>query len=209
VEPVLPVSAERKESLVIRAIWTRLPSPAFAISVIALVLAVGGGSFALAISENKSDKKVAKKVANKQITKRARTLSVRHAQSADTATTADSANSLPAPEAVHEVGAPGEPPFENGSSDAVGFAPPGFYKDRECRVHLVGAADGGSGTTVFTLPPADRPPATTLEAIAAKVVTARPGYLVVTDAGEVQPSADASGEYVFGFEGVSFRAATC
>lgn len=194
----------------LREIWARLPSPALAISVIALVFAVGGGSFALAISENKSDKKIAKKVANKQITKRARTLSVRHAQSAKTATTADSANSLPAPEAVHEVGAPGEPPFEN-SSNAVGFAPPGFYKDRECRVHLVGAADGGNGTTIFTLPPAYRPPATTLEGIAAVAggTAPHPGYLVVTDAGEVKPSADANGEWEYGLEGVSFRAATC
>lgn len=44
----------------------RLPSPALVIAAIALVLAVGGGSFALATSDNKQDKKIA----NKQINRR-------------------------------------------------------------------------------------------------------------------------------------------
>jgi hypothetical protein len=59
--------------------FRRLPSPAFVIASIALILAVGGGSFALAITDKKSDKKIAKKAANKQITKRAPRLSVKTA----------------------------------------------------------------------------------------------------------------------------------
>lgn len=59
----------------------RLPSPALAISVIALVVAVGGGSFALATIKAKS----VKKIANTQITKRAPGLSVAHATTANTA----------------------------------------------------------------------------------------------------------------------------
>lgn len=66
----------------------RLPSPALIVSVIALIVAVGGGSFALANSDNKQDKKIARKVANKLITKRAPKLSVNHSSSADTATDA-------------------------------------------------------------------------------------------------------------------------
>ena len=60
----------------------RLPSPALVISAIALVLAVGGGTFAIAALSH-HDKKVVKKIANKQITKRAPGLSVNHATSAD------------------------------------------------------------------------------------------------------------------------------
>ena len=59
--------------------FRRLPSPAFVIASIALILAVGGGSFALAISDRKSDKRIAKRVANRQITKRAPGLSVNNA----------------------------------------------------------------------------------------------------------------------------------
>jgi hypothetical protein len=69
-----------------------LPSPALVLSVIALIAALGGGAFALASSDNAKDKKIAKKVTNKLITKRAKTLSVRHAATADNATRASSAD---------------------------------------------------------------------------------------------------------------------
>jgi hypothetical protein len=69
-----------------------------------------------------------------------------------------------APEAVHLVGAPGEPAFQNGwaifSSSNLG--PVGFYKDREGFVHLTGDArhdtTSGCGTILFTLPAGYRPP---------------------------------------------------
>jgi hypothetical protein len=51
------------------------------ISVIALIVAVGGGSFALAMSDKKSDKKIA----NAVVTKRAPGLSVKHAKTAGNA----------------------------------------------------------------------------------------------------------------------------
>jgi cytoskeletal protein RodZ len=70
----------------------RLPSPALVISAIALIIAVGGGTFAIASSDNKRDKKIAKKVANKQIKKKAPGLSVNHANSADSASTSNSVN---------------------------------------------------------------------------------------------------------------------
>ena len=66
--------------------FRRLPSPALVIASIALILAVGGGSFALAITDKKSDKRIAKRVSNRQITRRAPHLSVNHANSADNAT---------------------------------------------------------------------------------------------------------------------------
>jgi hypothetical protein len=75
----------------------RLPSPALVIAAIALVLSIGGGTFAIAAltqHDKKVVKKIAKKVANKQITKRAPSLSVNHANSANTANSADNASQL-------------------------------------------------------------------------------------------------------------------
>lgn len=59
--------------------FRRLPSPALAIASIALILAVGGGSFALAVS-SKGVKRIAKQVATKQIHRLAHTLQVKHAR---------------------------------------------------------------------------------------------------------------------------------
>lgn len=47
----------------------RLPSPALVISTIALAVAVGGGSFALATSDDKKDKQIARHVATGLIKK--------------------------------------------------------------------------------------------------------------------------------------------
>ncbi len=69
----------------------RLPSPALVISAIALIVAVGGGTFAIAAITNPKVKRISKRQANKQIRKKAPGLSVLHAQSADTATNADHA----------------------------------------------------------------------------------------------------------------------
>jgi hypothetical protein len=70
-----------------RILKTR-PSPAFIISVIALIFALGGGLAFAKLSDGKKDKKVA----NKVVTKRAPSLSVLHAKTADSATTATTAS---------------------------------------------------------------------------------------------------------------------
>lgn len=75
------------------------------------------------------------------------------------------ADSIPPAEPTHLVGAPGEPSFENGSSNvgssgALRLSSVGFYKDHEGIVHLEGIAKVGKGgvvTSVFTLPPGYRP----------------------------------------------------
>jgi hypothetical protein len=69
----------------------RLPSPALVISVLALIVAVGGGAFAIAASESKQDRKIAR-IARKAVRKLAPKLSVKHAQTAGSATKADSAD---------------------------------------------------------------------------------------------------------------------
>ncbi len=85
------------------------------------------------------------------------------ATSATNATTATTAQNVAAPEAFHNVGAPGEPTFQNSwqniATTTYGY-PAGFYKDRLGVVHLVGRIVNGSGNTViFQLPPGYRPAA--------------------------------------------------
>ena len=93
--------------------------------------------------------------------------SATHATSADTAanatsaTTATTAQNLAAPEAFHNIGAPGEPTFQNSwqnnAMTTYGY-PAGFYKDREGIVHLVGRITSGSANNaIFQLPPGYRP----------------------------------------------------
>lgn len=86
--------------------------------------------------------------------------------SANSAATANVANSLAPMEATHIVGAPGQPAFENGSANVpselgISFNPVGFYKDHDGIVHLQGVAiagNNGSGIVpIFTLPPGFRP----------------------------------------------------
>jgi hypothetical protein len=82
--------------------------------------------------------------------------------SARTSETAQTANSIAAPEPWHEVGTPGNPPLEAGwqnPSDNENFFPRlAFFKDHEGIVHLRGVAlnDKGYGP-IFTLPPGFRP----------------------------------------------------
>jgi len=87
------------------------------------------------------------------------------ASTAATATTASTASGLAPLEPTHLLGAPGEPPFENGSTNSIGttsFAPGGFYKDHEGIVHLTGRVKTGeSKGTIFVLPPGFRPAAGT------------------------------------------------
>lgn len=92
--------------------------------------------------------------------------SANSANLANQANEAKLANSLSPLEATHVVGAPGQPGFENGSSNAsfpgAQLNPVGFFKDHEGIVHLQGVAKVGKGapiTSIFTLPPGFRPAA--------------------------------------------------
>ena len=216
----------------------RLPSPALVISVIALIVAVGGGAYAIGASTNKT----IRKVVNKQITKRAPGLAVKHAVSADsatsaktaaaadyakvadsakaansatTATSANTAQNLAPPEAVHLIGEPGEPKFENGAENGLTLSnnPAGFYKDRQCVVHLQGTvyAKSSGGQPSFALPPAYRPPAWVLGAVGVLDVTAYAGYYEVgSESGIVTLYAnDLTPSVLYGLDGINFRAATC
>jgi hypothetical protein len=123
------------------------------------------------------------------------------------------ASGLTAPEAVHVVGAPGEPGFESGFR-AVSVKGAGFYKDHDCTVHLSGSIEGDSQKIALTLPPADRPAAEFIQTILAAAPDEL-GWLEVfpeytgPDAGAVVPYASGGGKHVFALDGIAFRAASC
>jgi hypothetical protein len=82
------------------------------------------------------------------------------ASTAGSADTANTASNLAPGEAFHEVGAPGEPAFENGCTNLSGSTrnTVGFYKDHEGVVHLKGwVSCPGTDIAAFQLPEGYRP----------------------------------------------------
>ena len=127
------------------------------------------------------------------------------AGTADNADTAKSAAALAPPEAVHYLGGPGEPAL--GPSFKAAPNTLGFYKDRQCVVHLLGEVTGPSGSAAFILPEADVPQKSALEAVAVSLGLG--GNVEVVTDGEVRPYGQGGGEHNFGLDGVTFRAANC
>jgi hypothetical protein len=125
------------------------PSPAMGVAIVALIVALGGTAIAGGVLN--------KKKVNKIITNRAPGLSVSHAKTADSAT---SASNLAPPEAFHLLGA-GD--FQNGwVAFGSGGSTPGFYKDQLGVVHLRGEFKNGTSSNtatgdMFTLPTGYRP----------------------------------------------------
>lgn len=156
----------------------RRPSPAMIVALISLVVAMAGTTYAaIKLPKNSVGAKQLKKnsVTGAKIKKDAvigakvkdQSLTGKDINLAQLGTvpSAQTANSIPPAEATHLVGAPGEPGFENGSSNLGSLGPTavkpvGFYKDHEGIVHLQGFAKvGESGPlgTIFSLPPGYRP----------------------------------------------------
>ena len=123
------------------------------------------------------------------------------------AASATNATNLQAPEAVHIIGASGQPAFENTYVNFGGeYEQAGFYRDRQCTVHLQGTISGPSGSAAFTLPAGFRPAAKTFAAIPA---TAEHGNLQIETDGTVIPEAQGGGTKNFGLTGQTFRVAGC
>jgi hypothetical protein len=157
----------------------RRPSPAMIVALIALVCALTGTAWA-ALGKNSVGSKQLKKnavvtakikkeaVTGAKIKKDTVTGAKVNESTLGTVPSAGVASSLTPPEAVHLVGAGGQPSFENGSGNAVveglpgvHLNPVGFWKDKEGVVHLQGIAQVGKGGTgivsIFTLPAGFRP----------------------------------------------------
>ncbi|MFN8215425.1 MAG: hypothetical protein U0R71_02410 [Solirubrobacterales bacterium] len=135
----------------------------------------------------------------------ARLGTVPSATTATTAVSAGTASNLAAPEPWHEVGAPGQPAFENGFHTVL--LAPGFYRDRQCVVHLSGELEGISGKTAFTLPPGFRPSKDALSAVAVGGPLA--GNVEILTSGEVKPFGQGGGTHNYGLDSVTFRVAGC
>lgn len=132
-------------------------------SSIAVFLVLGGGA-AFAAGQLAKNSVGTKQLKNNAVTtKKIKKNAVTGAKVKEsTLGTVPSASSLTPMEATHLVGAPGEPAFENGSSNLpssppLSFNPVGFYKDHEGIVHLQGIALAGAEGIVFTLPAGFRP----------------------------------------------------
>ncbi len=209
------------------------PSPALIISMVALLVAVGGTAVGVAKipglnrREKKQVRRIARRLSNRRITKRAHRLSVARAGSAATAisaTTAANAASLggigasayvqrselaPIPPTGLAL-SPGWAQFNSGS----GTPAPSAYRDQLGVVHLSGLIRRASGSTstALTLPPGLRPgsdlrfPAVCDEP--GLLTDPRPGIALVYSNGTV--IAPSTGSYdctqQFSLDGISFRA---
>lgn len=155
-------------------------------SVLALFVALGGSAYAAAqlkknsvgTTQLKKNAVTGAKVKDQSLTGKDIKLSkLGTVPAASHANTADTASALSPAEPIHIVGAPGEPPFTNGSENAPTpsgskLQPVSFYKDHDGVVHLEGVVHVGKGAlinavSIFSLPPGFRPAPGTLLALEA------------------------------------------
>jgi hypothetical protein len=155
---------------------TGRPSPSLVISILALVVALGGSAYAaINLPKNSVGAKQIKRNAvtrakikknainGAKVKRKSLTGADIDLEKLGTVPSAQTANSIPPAEASHLVGSPGEPPFQEGSTNlgpqsGINTAPAGFYKDHEGIVHLQGAVKvGGPNGIIFTLPAGYRP----------------------------------------------------
>lgn len=202
-----------------------VPRPSYAnvVATVALFIALGGASYAatqlpknsVGTKQIKASAITTAKIKNGAVTGAKVNVSTlgtvpsatkaEEAATAEKAAIAGQASSLNAPEAVHFVGAPGEPQF--GSFITVGASPLGFYKDHDCRVHLLGEMGGQAGL-VFTLPAGFRPAQPASAALF--VEPQKNAQVKIGVDGKVEAEWAGAGEGTYlGLDSVSFRAAEC
>ncbi|MBV9311511.1 MAG: hypothetical protein JOZ73_11800 [Solirubrobacterales bacterium] len=167
----------------------RRPSPSMVVALIALVVALGGTSYAafklprnsVGTKQIKNRAVTNKKLANGAVTaakvkngtltgNKINSSSLGTVPQASNAANASALGGSPADsyarsagnEQFHLVGAPGEPGFDSGWANfGSGAQTAGFYKDQFGVVHIRGdvTRNAGTNTTIFTLPPGYLPTA--------------------------------------------------
>src|SRR5215218_270765 len=140
----------------------RRPSPALVIASIALFVSLGGVAYGVATigtSDLRNGAVTSRKIRNNTI--RTQDIRNRTIRGRDIRNNTITSTQIRDPEAYHEVGTPGEPPFKNGATNfGSGFSTAAFFKDNDGIVHLKGtvkAKQALQGKVVFTLPSAYRP----------------------------------------------------
>jgi hypothetical protein len=153
----------------LRSSLSRL-SPTLAISVVAVVLAMSGwtlaatngaggsGSINGCVVKKGPGKGTLRVVARAICPKGSRLIVFNREGPVGPPGPAGAPAALPPLEAVHFVGAAGEPAFEGDSKNTEASTPAGFFKDQLGIVHLRGTVDVGVGENAFRLPPAFQPP---------------------------------------------------
>jgi len=162
--------------------FVRLPSPALVISMVALVLVLGGTAVAASTTvhaDRKADIKLIKKLAP--------TLSVKHAKTAGDA--AKLGGALPSTYAHATPLSWIAPTLSNSWTAAGGFVAPGYAKDQFGIVHLQGSVlhSGATNVTILTLPVGFRPSGDV--DLAAGVYGPAVGVVKIESDGTVHPSA--------------------
>src|SRR5215216_510142 len=157
------------------------PSPAMVIAMIALFVSLGGVSYGVATGSIDSREIKNNSVRSKDI--RNRTVVGR-----DIRNDAVTGRQIRGPEAYHELGTPGEPPFQNGAANfSPSFSTAAFFKDEEGIVHLKGTVKTkqvpGAGKVIFTLPSGYRP-SQILDA--AVIASGAIGYVYIRPNGQVE-----------------------
>lgn len=201
------------------------PSPLLIVTAAALLIAFAAtaiaGPDALRKAVTKSQvKKIATKEADKRVKALAPSLTVARsgtAGAADSATDAANLGGKPASayatsagEPFHEVGAAGQPAFENNwdNFDPNSSTTAAFYKDPLGVVHLKGTIAtnaAGNSAPAFTLPAGYRPGATSYMPISPLSVGTT-GRLTINSTGQILPWCMESVSCQVSIDGAAFRA---
>jgi hypothetical protein len=174
------------------------------VAILALGVALAGSAVATTVLNKKKVVRIAKKQANKQITKRAPELHVGDA--AALGGNPPSAFATSASEPYRAINSPGQPPFKNGWTNVgSGFSTAAFYRDSIGVVHLKGnLSNATSATVAFTLPVGYRP-SQNLFMPAAGGPAAGAANLVIETDGDAIPTCAAAGPCIAGIDGLTFR----
>jgi hypothetical protein len=180
--------------------------------MIALFVSIGGIGYAAATigtNDIETGAVTAKKlhkgaVTTKKIRKEAVTGAKVDEASLGQVPSAARASNLTAPEAYHEIGAAGEPAFQNGSHNfGEGFSTAAFFRDHERIVHLKGTVTASTFAVIFTLPAAYRP---TQELFIPTIATSAASAILIKPDGEVQVRGGPGATNNYTLDSITFRA---